>query len=130
MDKKNIMVVDDSRTIAWIVRDTLEANGYAVRCVHSGEEALQRIEEQKPDIIILDIIMPKISGLEVLSKIKSSAETSSITVIMLTVNGRHDDILEGYRLGAEYYITKPFKQAELLHGVQRVLGRARQPSAA
>jgi DNA-binding response OmpR family regulator len=130
MEKKHIMLVDDSRTVAWIVREALEGEGYSVRCVYNGQEALEHLAERKPDLVILDILMPKMNGLEVLSKIKGSSETASVPVIMLSVNGRHDDILKGYNLGADYYITKPFKPSELIHGIQLVLGRRRQPSAA
>ena len=130
MDKKTIMIVDDSRTIAWIVRETLERQGYAVRCAYSGEEALQWLDRKSPDLVILDVVMPNMDGLEVLAKIKGSPKTSLMPVIMLTSNSDHDDVLKGYRLGADYYIIKPFKQSELLHGIELVLGRQKQPTAA
>jgi DNA-binding response OmpR family regulator len=130
MDKKTIMIVDDSRTIAWIVRETLERQGYNVRCAYSGQEALEWLDRQMPDLVILDVMMPNMDGLEVLAKIKGSPKTSLIPVIMLTSNSDHDDVLKCYRLGADYYIIKPFKQSELLHGIELVLGRHTQPSAA
>ena len=130
MDKKTIMIVDDSRTIAWIVRETLERQGYNVLCAYSGQEALEWFDRQLPDLVILDVIMPNMDGLEVLARIKGSAKTSLIPVIMLTSNSDHDDVLKGYRLGADYYIIKPFKQTELLHGIELVLGRQKQPTAA
>jgi DNA-binding response OmpR family regulator len=74
--------------------------------------------------------MPNMDGLEVLAKIKGSPKTSLVSVIMLTSNSDHDDVLKGYRLGADYYIIKPFKQSELLHGIELVLGRQKQPTAA
>lgn len=130
MDKKTIMIVDDSRTIAWIVRETLERQGYNVRCAYSGQESLEWLDRQTIDLVILDVMMPNMDGLEVLAKIKGSPKTSLIPVIMLTVNSDHDDVLKGYRLGADYYIIKPFKQTELLHGIELVLGRQKQPTAA
>jgi DNA-binding response OmpR family regulator len=130
MDKKTIMIVDDSRTIAWIVRETLERQGYNVRCAYSGQEALEWLDRQTPDLVILDVMMPNMDGLEVLAKIKGSPKTSLVSVIMLTSNSDHDDVLKGYRLGADYYIIKPFKQSELLHGIELVLGRQKQPTAA
>lgn len=130
MDKKTIMIVDDSRTIAWVVRETLERQGYNVRCAYSGQEALEWLDRQMPDLVILDVMMPKMDGLEVLAKIKGSPKTSLIPVIMLTANSDHDDVLKGYRLGADYYIIKPFKQSEVLHGIELVLGRQKQPTAA
>jgi CheY-like chemotaxis protein len=129
MNPKSILVVDDSRTIVSILRDMLKSEGYRVRCAYSGEEALEHLTEETPDLIILDVLMPKMNGLEVLSKIKASPETSSIPVIMLTSSGKHDDVLEGYKLGAEYYVTKPFKQAELIHGIERALGRETKTAA-
>jgi DNA-binding response OmpR family regulator len=123
MDKKNILVVDDNPTIVSIVREVLKSNGYAVQCVYGGEGALDHLERQTPDLIILDVMMPQMSGMEVLGKIKGSSKTSSIPVIMLTVNDKEEDVLEAYKLGAEYYITKPFLPRELIHHVQRVLGR-------
>jgi DNA-binding response OmpR family regulator len=130
MDKKTIMIVDDSRTIAWIVRETLERQGYNVRCAYSGQESLEWLDRQTPDLVILDVMMPNMDGLEVLAKIKGSPKTSLVSVIMLTSNSDHDDVLKGYRLGADYYIIKPFKQSELLHGIELVLGRQKQPTAA
>ena len=130
MSIRNVLVVDDSRTIAWILKDTLEAAGYDVRCVHDGDEALKCLETYLPDAMILDTLMPRVSGFEVLGKIKASPKTSMVPVIMLTASGRHDDVLASYRHGADYYITKPFKQSELLHGLDLVLGPKKQPSAA
>jgi DNA-binding response OmpR family regulator len=130
MEKKTVMIVDDSRTIAWILRETLESLGYRVRCAYSGEDALDLMDTQRPDLVILDVMLPHMDGLEVLSRIKASPETNSIPVIMLTANGNSEDVLMGYRLGADYYIIKPFKQSELIHGIQLVLGREKQPTAA
>ncbi|HEX9443502.1 MAG TPA: response regulator [Candidatus Binatia bacterium] len=129
MLQRTVLVVDDSRTIAAILREALEGEGYRVRCVCSGEEALAHLEAETPDLIILDVLMPKMSGLEVLARIKAAPKTAPIHVIMLTASGRHEDILQGYKLGAEYYITKPFKQTELLHGIQLVLGQPKQTAA-
>jgi len=130
MPKRRVLVVDDSRTIAWVARDTLQAAGYDVRCVHGGEDALKELEAELPDVVILDTFMPQMSGLEVLGKIKASARTCRLPVIMLTASGRHEDVLASYRLGADYYITKPFTQNELLHGLDLVLKQEKRSSAA
>jgi len=130
MEKKTVMIVDDSRTIAWILRETLESLGYRVRCAYSGEDALDMIDIQRPDLVILDVMLPRMDGLEVLTRIKTCPETNSIPVIMLTANGNSEDVLTGYRLGADYYIIKPFKQTELIHGIQLVFGREKQATAA
>jgi DNA-binding response OmpR family regulator len=123
MAKKNILVVDDNATIASIVREALKNEGYSVTCAHSGEEALDHLDGQTVDLIILDVLMPQMDGFEVLRRVKASPKTISIPVIMLTVNDKHDDVLEAYKLGAECYITKPFRPRELIHNVQLVLGR-------
>lgn len=129
MNPKNVLVVDDSRTIVAILRDMLKTEGYAVRCAYSGEEALDLLKDEQPDLMILDVLMPNMNGLQVLSTIKGCGETSSVPVIMLTSSGKHDDILEGYKLGADYYITKPFRQTELMHGIELVLGREKRSAA-
>ena len=129
MDKKNVLIVDDNPTIASIVREALRSEGYGVTCVYSGEEALDYLEGQTVDLIILDVLMPQMDGFEVLRRVKVSPKTVSTPVIMLTVNDKHDDVLKAYRLGAECYITKPFRPRELIHNVQRVLGKAADGAA-
>jgi CheY-like chemotaxis protein len=129
MSAKTILVVDDSPTIVSILGDMLKREGYRVRCAYSGADALEHLTEETPDLIILDVLMPKMNGLEVLGKIKASPETAAIHVIMLTASGKPEDVLEGKKLGAEYYITKPFKQAELIHAVERALAREKQVAA-
>ncbi|MBI4526311.1 MAG: response regulator [Deltaproteobacteria bacterium] len=80
-----------------------------------------RLEVQKPDLIILDIMMPGMDGLEVLKRLKSAAETSGIPVILLTAKVQYEEIIEGYKLGAGYYITKPFTKDQWIHGINILL---------
>lgn len=127
MDPRKILLIDDSRTVTRVVQTALEGEGYGVRCAFNGEDALLYLEGHKPDLIILDVVMPQMSGWDVLRKLKESPKTSAIPVILLTVNGQHEDVMEGYKLGAAYYIIKPFKPAELIHGIQLVLGRGDRP---
>ncbi len=118
---KTILVVDDYPDNLDIAKTILEGNGYGVQTAGNGPEAFSRWEEQKPDLIILDIMMPRMDGLEILERLKGTAETSSIPVILLTAKVQYDDVLEGYKLGADYYITKPFTSTQLINGINLIL---------
>ncbi len=91
-------------------------------------EAFSRLEEQKPDLIILDIIMPQMDGLKVLQQLKGNSDYTSIPVILLTVKVQHEDVLEGYRLGADYYIFKPFTSTQLINGIYFLLNNDQDQS--
>ena len=119
--KRTIIVVDDEPDIVKIVRVLLEDNGFNVRCAYSGKDLFAVLEELKPDLIILDIMMPEIDGLEVLTRLKGDPSTASIPVILLTAKVQHEDVLGGYKMGADYYITKPFTRSQLLDGVNSIL---------
>lgn len=123
--KKTIMVVDDNPDIVTIVKTILEGKGYSVQCAYSGPEVFTRLEEQKPDLIILDIMLPQMDGLEVLTRLKSTPDSSSIPVILLTAKVQYEDVLGGYKLGADYYITKPFTSAQLINGINLLLGEGK-----
>jgi len=123
--KKTIMVVDDNPDIITIVKTILEGKGYTVMSAYSGPELLTRLEEQKPDLIVLDIMMPQMDGLEVLTRLKGAPDTASIPVILLTAKVQYEDVLGGYKLGADYYITKPFTSTQLLNGINLLLGEAK-----
>lgn len=120
--KKTVMVVDDNPDIITIVSTILQAQGYTVVSASSGSQVFKLLQEIKPDLVILDIMLPEIDGLQVLTHLKQSPETSSIPVILLTVKGRYVDMVEGYKLGGDYYITKPFTPRQLLNGIRLVLG--------
>src|SRR5574341_289139 len=120
--KETIFVVDDNPDIVNIVKAVLEGKGYNVLCAYSGAELFTRMKDDKPDLIILDIMMPEMDGLEVLSQLKSASETSSIPVILLTAKVQYEDVLGGYKLGADYYITKPFTSTQLINGINLLLG--------
>jgi CheY-like chemotaxis protein len=119
--KRTIMVVDDNPDLVEILRMMLESNGFNVRCAYSGQELLDSLKEQIPDLILLDIMMPQMDGLEVLTRLKEDASTESIPVILLTAKMQNADILEGYKMGADYYITKPFTPAQVLEGINLIL---------
>ena len=119
--KRNIMVVDDNPDIVAIAKTILEANGYVVQTANSGRELFSHLEEQKPDLIFLDVMMPHMSGLEVLTRLKETPDLSSIPVILLTAKVQYKDVLSGYKLGADYYITKPFNKTQLINGINFIL---------
>jgi len=120
--KKTIMVVDDNPDIVTIVRTILEGKGYNVASAYSGAELLSSLEKDKPDLVVLDIMMPQMDGLEVLTRLKAAPETASIPVILLTAKVQYEDVLGGYKLGADYYITKPFTSTQLINGINLLLG--------
>lgn len=124
---KTILVVDDSRDTLEIMQTILAANGYTVRVANNGKDALTQIDTARPDLIVLDVMMPQMSGMEVLERIKDVTETANIPVIMCTAKTQDNDVLEGYRLGADYYITKPFTAHQLMYGVSLLLGDEQRP---
>jgi two-component system, OmpR family, alkaline phosphatase synthesis response regulator PhoP len=123
--KKTIMVVDDNPDIITIVRTILEGKGYNVMSAYSGAELLSTLEKDKPDLVVLDIMMPQMDGLEVLTRMKAAPDTAAIPVILLTAKVQYEDVLGGYKLGADYYITKPFTSTQLINGINLLLGEAK-----
>jgi CheY-like chemotaxis protein len=119
---KTVMVVDDNPDIVTIVKTILEGKGYGVQSAYSGQEVFNLLSEQKPDLIVLDIMMPQMDGLEVLSRLKGEPSTATIPVILLTAKVQYEDVLGGYKMGADYYITKPFTSTQLLNGINLLLG--------
>ncbi len=119
--KRTIMVVDDEQDMVDLIKIMLEAKGYGVQSANSGQEAFTLLGEQKPDLIILDIFMPTIDGLEVLVLLRGNPGTASIPVILLTTQMEYKDILEGYQMGTNYYIPKPFTKNQLLDGISSIL---------
>ena len=121
---KSILVVDDEPRIAEVVTMNLELEGYQVSCASNGQEALRKIAEELPDLIILDVMMPDMDGFETLRRIR---ELSNVPVIMLTVRGGETDKVKGLELGADDYVTKPFGPRELVSRVKAALRRAQMP---
>ena len=124
---KTILVVDDEPRIIEAVSMNLELEGYQVSAARNGYEALQKLTEDLPDLIILDVMMPEIDGFETLRKIR---EVSTVPVIMLTVKGEETDKVKGLDLGADDYVTKPFSPKELVSRVKAVLRRVEMPTPA
>ena len=122
MPKAKILVVDDEPFICRLIQSRLKANDYEVVIGSSGLEALDKAKKEKPDLIMLDIIMPQMDGLEALSGLKSNDETKSIPVIMLSAKGTQDSIIKATtELGAAAYIIKPFDPGILLDTVKKAL---------
>jgi DNA-binding response OmpR family regulator len=119
---KRILAVDDERVTARLMEHHLTRAGYEVALAHDGAEALEKVREGPPDLIILDVMMPKLDGFEVLRRLKDDPATESIPVIMLTAKSEADDALQGYDCGAQWYLGKPFDPDVLLSYVRNVLG--------
>jgi len=125
-----VLIVDDSEDIALISARMLSQRGFAVITSSDGAEALGIVARQRPSCILLDVMMPRMSGLEVLQSLKSNPVTADIPIIMVTAKTTDEDVLHGYQQGADYYITKPFTADELVYGVNLVLGhQPTQPPA-
>jgi DNA-binding response OmpR family regulator len=117
-----IMVVDDDATLVDVVGRYLSRDGHLVECVHDGYAALRRVAEEPPDLVILDLMLPGISGLEVCRRLR---EHWPIPIVMLTALGEETDKVVGFETGADDYVTKPFSPRELTMRVRSVLRRAR-----
>ena len=124
MARESVLVVDDEEDILELIQYNLEKDGYAVRTVKTGEECLSIVEKLGPDIVILDLMLPGLDGLEVCKRLKQAVPTRSIPVLMLTAKSEDSDIVSGLELGADDYITKPFSPKVLIARVRAVLRRA------
>ena len=120
---KKIVLAEDEPQIARLVEFKLKKEGYQVVSKGNGEEALAAIKAEKPDLILLDVMMPVMDGYEVLRRVKEDENLKNIPVVMLTAKAQERDVVKGIDLGAEDYITKPFHPAELLARVKKILGR-------
>jgi two-component system phosphate regulon response regulator PhoB len=117
-----LLVADDDEDILSLVQFRLARSGYEVVVARDGEEALRLARERRPDMVVLDWMMPKASGIEVLRAIRGAAETADIPVVLLTARAAEDDVQEGLDAGADDYIAKPFSPQELAARVQSILG--------
>ena len=123
MADNKILVVDDEEDILELVRYNLARDGYRVVCAASGEQALNKAGSEPFDLILLDLMLPGIDGLEVAKKLKNKPETRHIPIIMLTAKGEEADIVTGLELGADDYVTKPFSPRILVARVKAVIRR-------
>jgi two-component system, OmpR family, alkaline phosphatase synthesis response regulator PhoP len=115
-----ILVCDDERHIVRLIQVNLERQGYTVITAFDGKEGLEKVRSEKPDLCVLDVMMPYMDGFEVLKNIRRDPETENLPVIMLTAKAQDKDVFEGYHYGADMYLTKPFNPMELVTFVKRI----------
>lgn len=128
MTNAKILIIEDEEHISELIKYNLESTGYRVTTAYDGEEGLKCVFEQKPDLIILDLMLPKIDGITVCNKIRNNRETEDISIIMLTAKSSEMDKIIGLELGADDYITKPFSVRELQARIKTVLRRTKSTS--
>lgn len=121
MGKEKILAVDDTLLIRTMVKDILEKKGYEVITACDGEEALEKVYNEEPDLIVLDLQMPKVDGFEVCQELKFDPEYQDIPIIMLTARVEDINKMEGLGIGADDYITKPVDAKKLIKAVREVL---------
>ena len=119
------MVVEDEDALATLLQYNLEKEGYAVGLAADGEEALLLADERMPDLVVLDWMLPKISGIEVCRRLRGRSQTRNIPIVMLTARGEETDRVRGLDMGADDYVIKPFSMAELTARIRAVLRRLR-----
>lgn len=119
-----ILLVDDSPTMLYAMRAALADKGHEVITATDGEEALQLATKEQPNLVLLDVILPKLNGFEVCRQLKSSAETNHIPVVMITSKTRDKDRHWGIEQGADDYVTKPFEAGDLLDVINRLTPQA------
>jgi DNA-binding response OmpR family regulator len=122
--KKKILVVDDEKDIVEMIAFNLQRNGYDVITAHNGNDALDLAEQQTPDLILLDLMMPGLDGTEVTRRLKADPRTKKIPLVMLTAKSEETDVVVGLTLGADDYVAKPFSMKILLARLTTVLRRA------
>lgn len=126
MSKKRILVVEDERDMAELIALRLSSEGYAVERSYDGQDALSRIRANRPDLVLLDIFLPKMSGIQVLREVRQDPRVSQTPVILVTAKGDETDVIVGLQLGADDYIPKPFNSSLLLARMEAVLRRSVQ----
>ena len=120
-----VLVVEDEDALSTLLSYNLEKEGYKVAVAADGEEGLILVDERLPDLIVLDWMLPKVSGIEVCRRLRTRAETRNVPIIMLTARGEESDRIRGLDTGADDYITKPFSMTELTARIRAVLRRIR-----
>lgn len=118
MNRKKILVVDDEKDLVVILEARLEAAGYEVIAAFDGAQALEKVKEKKPDLILLDVMMPKMDGYQVCRLLKFDEKSKEIPVIMLTARGQPGDKKLGQQVGVDDYMVKPFENEELLRKIE------------
>ncbi len=123
MEKNRILVVEDEESLLKLESILLSSKGYNVTGVMDGKSALEEVALNKPDLVLLDIMLPEMDGFEVCRLIKENPETRHIPVVMLTAKKNSQDVARGQQVGSDAYITKPFKSSKVLEMIQELLAR-------
>ncbi len=124
---KKILAVDDEKHIVRLIQVNLERAGYEVMTANDGQQALDLVAQETPDLIVLDWMMPQLNGMETLKRLKANDATAEIPVIMLTAKSNDADVFKGWQSGVDCYLTKPFNPMELLTFVKRIFEDLENP---
>ncbi|MDH4093467.1 MAG: response regulator [Betaproteobacteria bacterium] len=118
---KKVLIVDDEPNIVAALEFLLEKNGYQVRVATNGEEALGQLDAFAPDLVLLDVMVPKVSGYEVCQRMRAEPKWRDMRIVMLSAKGREVEVEKGMSVGADLYVTKPFSSAELVATIRELL---------
>jgi len=121
---KRVLIVDDEPNIVTALEFLLEKRGYEVKVAVNGEEALAQVEAFKPDLVLLDVMMPKLSGYDVCQRMRSNPLWQGIKIVILSAKGREVEVSKGMSLGADLYVTKPFSSGELVATIDELLSKS------
>ncbi len=121
MSTKRILLVDDEPDFVETVEFFLSGSDYQVFVAKNGKEALEMVKTERPDLVVLDVMMPEMDGLEACKRLKNDPTTNSIPIIMLTAKGRKEDVVDALAAGANSYIVKPFNLSELVERIEKAL---------
>ena len=122
---KRVLVVDDHPPTVRLIQTALEQEGYSVLSAANGAECLLAVHREEPDLVVLDVIMPVMDGFQTLRVLRENERTKHLPVVILTIRKSDEDILEGWKIGADLYLTKPFRVDELVAAVKRILVTAK-----
>jgi DNA-binding response OmpR family regulator len=125
---KKVLIVDDEVNIVISLEFLMEQAGYELRVAQNGQEAMEAVESFQPDLILLDVMMPKVNGFDVCRRIREDPARKNTKIVMLTAKGREVEVTKGLALGADAYITKPFSTKELMAEVRRILNDRSSPN--
>jgi two-component system, OmpR family, alkaline phosphatase synthesis response regulator PhoP len=121
---KRILIVDDEPNIVAALEFLLQKNGYAVKVAANGEDALAQLDAFKPDLVLLDVMMPKVSGYEVCQRMRAQPQWRHMKIVMLSAKGREVEVSKGMSVGADLYVTKPFSSIELVATIGKLVSGA------
>ncbi|MEY4791154.1 MAG: phosphate regulatory protein, partial [Pseudomonadota bacterium] len=121
----NVLLVEDEKSIITLIKYNLEKEGFKVFCAETGEDALKITKEKTLDVVILDWMLPDVSGIEVCRQIKKDKKLKNVPVLILTAKGEPDDKIKGLEVGADDYVTKPFNNKELLLRIKSLIKRSK-----